>query len=64
MLLQQIKEVVSKKVKIRKEKAIKEKLARNNVLVDVVQSRNMSPTCVVNSMSNWRRKGSFSLPPV
>jgi hypothetical protein len=64
MLLQEIKEVVSKRVKIRKEKAMKKRLIRNYVPVDAVQSRTLSPTCVVDSMSNWRRRGSFSLPPL
>jgi hypothetical protein len=36
----------------------------NYVPVDAVQSRIMLPTCVVDSMSNWRRRGSFCLPPL
>jgi hypothetical protein len=55
---------VSKRVIIRNDKAMKEKLIRNFVPVDVVQSRTMSSTCMVDSMSNWRRIGSFSLPPL
>jgi hypothetical protein len=64
MLLPEKKKIVSKRVIIRTEKATKERIIRNLVLVDAVQSRTMSPTCVVDSMSNWRRTGSFSLPPL
>jgi hypothetical protein len=64
MLIHKIKEVESNKVILRNDKAIKERLTRNYVPVDAVQSRTMSPTYMVDSMSNWRRIGSFSLPPL
>jgi hypothetical protein len=35
-----------------------ERLSRNYVPVDAVQLRTISPTYVVDSMSNWRRRGS------
>jgi hypothetical protein len=38
-----------------------ERLTRNYIPMDAVQSRTMLPTCMVDSMSNWRRRGSFSL---
>jgi hypothetical protein len=43
---------------------MKERLIRNYEPVDVVQLRIMSPTYVVDSMSNQRKTGSFSLPPL
>jgi hypothetical protein len=64
MLLHKIKEGVSKRVIIRNDKAMKERLTRNYVLVDAMQSRTMSLTCVVDSMNNWRRKGFFFLLPL
>jgi hypothetical protein len=48
----------------KKGNAMKEWLIRNYIPVDVVQLRSMLPTYVVDSMSNWRRRGSFSLPPL
>jgi hypothetical protein len=59
-----MKEGVSKRVIIKNDNPMKEKLTRNYVPVDAMQSRTMSPTCVVDSMSNWRRRGSFSLLPL
>jgi hypothetical protein len=64
MLLHEMKEGVSERVIIKNDKAMKEKLTRNYVPVDAMQSRTMSPTCVVDSMSNWKRRGSFSLLPL
>jgi hypothetical protein len=64
MHLHKIKEGVSKSIMKRNDKAMKQRLTGNNVPVDAVQSRIMSPTFVVDSMSNWRRTGSFSLPPL
>jgi hypothetical protein len=63
MLLQEMKEGVSKRVIIRNDKAMKERLTRNYIPVDAVQLRTMLLTYEVDSMSNWRRRGSFSLPP-
>jgi hypothetical protein len=57
MHLYKIKESVSKSIITRSDKAMKESLIRNYIPVDAVQSRIMSPTCVVDSMSNWRRRG-------
>jgi hypothetical protein len=62
-LFQKIKDGVSKRIRRSNHKATIERLLRNYVPVDVVQSRTMSPTYVVDSMSNWKRRGSFSLPP-
>ena len=62
MLFQEIKEVVNKRVKIRKDKAMKERLIRNIVPVDAMQSRTMSPTCVVDLQLEKER--SFSLTPL
>jgi hypothetical protein len=62
MHLHKIKEGVSKSIIKRNDKAMKQRLTRNYVPVDVVQPRTMLPTCVVDSMSNCRRRGSFFLP--
>jgi hypothetical protein len=64
MLLHKTKEVVSNRIILRIDKAMEERLTRNCVPVDAVQSRTMSLTYVVDSMSNWRKIGSFFLPPL
>ena len=49
------------KIIIRNDKPMKERWTRNFLPVDALQSRTMLPTYVVDSMSNWRRIGSYSL---
>ena len=47
-----------------KQKNKKKQLQGHYAPVDIVQSRTTLKTCMVDSMINWKKRGSFCLPPL